>query len=90
MKRVFRIPALDSRPSILVSFATYDVLGHEVKTLVDEARQAGLYEVTWDSSETVCGIYFYLELWAILCNQAHGFDEGTISSQHPTLRPTPC
>jgi hypothetical protein len=37
----------------------YDVLGNEVATLVDEFREAGRYEVTFDASELASGIYLY-------------------------------
>ncbi len=37
----------------------YDVLGNDVAVLVDEFRQAGIYEVTFDASQLSSGIYFY-------------------------------
>jgi hypothetical protein len=37
----------------------YDVLGNEVITLVDEYKEAGIYEVEFDGSELTSGIYFY-------------------------------
>jgi hypothetical protein len=37
----------------------YDVLGNEVVTLVDEFREAGRYEVTFDASQLASGIYLY-------------------------------
>lgn len=37
----------------------YDVLGNEIATLVDEYKQAGIYEVEWNTSDLPSGIYFY-------------------------------
>jgi len=37
----------------------YDILGREVVTLVDEYRNAGNYEITFDASGLNSGIYFY-------------------------------
>ncbi len=37
----------------------FDVLGNEVATLVDEFREAGRYDVTFDASNVASGIYFY-------------------------------
>jgi DNA-binding beta-propeller fold protein YncE len=37
----------------------YDLLGNEVAVLVDEFRQAGSFEVTFDASQLSTGVYFY-------------------------------
>jgi len=37
----------------------YDVLGHEVATLVNEEMQPGNYEVAWDARGMSSGVYFY-------------------------------
>ena len=37
----------------------YDVLGNEVATLVDEFRDAGSYEITYNASKFSSGTYFY-------------------------------
>ncbi len=37
----------------------YDILGNEVATLVDEYREAGRYEITFDGSRLASGLYFY-------------------------------
>ena len=42
-----------------VLLKVYDVLGNEVNTLVNERQSAGNYEVNFDASNLVSGIYFY-------------------------------
>ncbi len=42
-----------------VSLKVYDMLGREVKTLVNEVEKAGGYEVTFDASGLPSGVYFY-------------------------------
>ena len=42
-----------------VSLTVYDVLGHEVITLVNEFKPAGAYEVKFDGSNLSSGIYLY-------------------------------
>ena len=37
----------------------YDVLGKEVKTLVNEIKPAGYYNVSFDGTALGSGIYFY-------------------------------
>jgi len=43
----------------LVSLKLYDVLGNEMKTLVDEQKTSGVYSVELDASQLTSGIYFY-------------------------------
>ncbi|MDP2209014.1 MAG: T9SS type A sorting domain-containing protein [Bacteroidota bacterium] len=42
-----------------VSLRVYDVLGREVAVLVDEYKEAGYYEVSFDASQFTSGVYFY-------------------------------
>ncbi len=42
-----------------VSLKVYDVLGREVKTLVNENKKPGEYKVTFDGSNLPSGVYFY-------------------------------
>jgi len=37
----------------------YDVLGNEVASLVDEYRNAGIYEIDFNASKLSSGVYFY-------------------------------
>jgi hypothetical protein len=43
----------------LVSLRVFDVLGREVKTLVNEVLSAGTHERTWDAQSCSNGVYFY-------------------------------
>lgn len=43
----------------LVTLKVYDVLGREVKNIVNEFKPAGSYIVSFDGSELSSGIYFY-------------------------------
>ncbi|MBT8387194.1 MAG: T9SS type A sorting domain-containing protein [Ignavibacteria bacterium] len=47
------------KENTLVSLKIYDILGNEVKTLVNEQKPAGFYEVQFDASRLSSGIYFY-------------------------------
>ncbi|MDI6803819.1 MAG: T9SS type A sorting domain-containing protein, partial [Bacteroidota bacterium] len=42
-----------------VTLKVYDVLGREVATLVDEFKDGGYYEATWDATNIPSGVYFY-------------------------------
>jgi hypothetical protein len=43
----------------LVTLKVYDILGREVRTLVNEVKNAGTYIVEFDGSELSSGVYFY-------------------------------
>ncbi len=43
----------------LVTMKIYDVLGREVRTLVNEVKQAGNYTVDFNATEFASGVYFY-------------------------------
>jgi hypothetical protein len=45
--------------SKFIKLVVYDLLGREIKTLVNEALQAGLYSVRFDAGDLPSGIYFY-------------------------------
>jgi hypothetical protein len=42
-----------------VRLSVYDMLGREVSVLVNERRDAGVHEVTFDGSSLASGVYFY-------------------------------
>ncbi|PIQ09913.1 MAG: peptidase M1 [Ignavibacteriales bacterium CG18_big_fil_WC_8_21_14_2_50_31_20] len=42
-----------------VQLKVFDILGHEVSTLVNKQQKAGNYEVQFDASNLTSGIYFY-------------------------------
>lgn len=42
-----------------VKLIVYDVLGREIKTLVNEEKSAGFYEVEFNGSDFPSGVYFY-------------------------------
>lgn len=42
-----------------VSLKIYNILGHEIMTLIDEEKSAGEYEVLFDASALASGTYFY-------------------------------
>lgn len=43
----------------MVLIKIYDVLGNEIAELVNEPKSPGTYEVEFDGSKFVSGIYFY-------------------------------
>lgn len=43
----------------LVSIKVYDILGAEVATIVNETREAGVYEVEFNASTLPSGVYIY-------------------------------
>jgi hypothetical protein len=42
-----------------VSLTVYDILGRQVSVLVNERKEAGVYEVKYDGSNLASGVYFY-------------------------------
>lgn len=42
-----------------VTIKIFDALGREIETLVNEEKQAGTYEILWNSENLPSGIYFY-------------------------------
>ncbi len=42
-----------------VSLKVYDVLGREIKTLVNEIKSAGNYSMEFDGSDLSSGVYYY-------------------------------
>ncbi len=55
----FEIPGQARNDNRLVTLKVYDVLGNEVAILVNEQKQAGIYEVEFDGTELPSGIYLY-------------------------------
>lgn len=45
--------------SLFVSLKVYDMNGREIATLIDEEKQAGYYQVIFDTINLSSGIYFY-------------------------------
>ena len=43
----------------VVRLSVYDMLGREVSVLLNERREAGVYEVKFDGSNLASGVYFY-------------------------------
>jgi hypothetical protein len=43
----------------LVSLKVSDILGREVRTLVNEVQYAGIQSVAYDASGLASGVYFY-------------------------------
>jgi serine protease AprX len=42
-----------------INLKVYDILGNEVRTLIDQKQNEGTYSVTFDGSNLSSGIYFY-------------------------------
>jgi len=49
----------DLPKSGFISLKVFDVLGREVKTLVNEEKSAGSYSVDFNASDLSSGVYFY-------------------------------
>ena len=60
----FQIPNPKSQSPVHTTLKVYNILGQEVRTLVDEVKEAGYYTVTWDGkdahgADVASGVYFY-------------------------------
>ena len=42
-----------------VVIKVFDILGNEIKTLANEEKQPGTYELTWNAVNLPSGVYFY-------------------------------
>jgi hypothetical protein len=57
-----------------VTLKMFNLLGQEIATLVNEVKQAGLYEVQWNAATFPSGVYFYrLQARPIVGGQAGDF-----------------
>ena len=45
--------------TVNVSLKVYDILGREVKTLINQEQKPGFYEIPFGNDELASGIYFY-------------------------------
>jgi len=45
--------------AVNVQLHIYDTMGRRLTTLVDDYKQAGIYQVTWDATNMASGTYFY-------------------------------
>ncbi len=48
-----------AKQSVKTSLVVYDILGRKVKTLVNEVKAPGTYEIEFDASQFASGVYFY-------------------------------
>ncbi len=55
----FRIPDMGVRQRTNVKLVVYDLLGREVRVLINEAKAPGIYSVRFDGSALASGVYFY-------------------------------
>ncbi|HET53733.1 MAG TPA: T9SS type A sorting domain-containing protein [Ignavibacteria bacterium] len=50
---------LSSSDIVNTTLIIYDILGREIKTLVNESKIAGTYEITFEASRLASGVYLY-------------------------------
>ena len=55
----YSVPAVVNENFHSLQLAIYDILGREIKTLVNKIQSPGNYEATFDASDLPSGIYYY-------------------------------
>jgi len=45
--------------TVSVSLKIFNMLGQEIASLVNDRKDAGYYQATWNASNVPSGIYFY-------------------------------
>ncbi|MBK8944490.1 MAG: S8 family serine peptidase [Ignavibacteriae bacterium] len=55
----YAIPQNDKYETSNVKILIYDLLGREIKTLVNQKQNPGVYEINFDGSSLSSGVYFY-------------------------------
>jgi hypothetical protein len=59
----------------LIQLKIYDVMGREVRTLVDEELQSGTYSVRFDAGDLPSGVYFYQLRIEALAGRTNNFTD---------------
>jgi len=55
----YTLPNAAGLSSSVTQLKIYDILGREVKTLINQVQNPGSYEISFDASNLTSGIYFY-------------------------------
>ena len=55
----YSVPSVGTGHALSVKLSIYDILGNEVKVLVDKKLNAGTYQVVFDGTGLSSGVYFY-------------------------------
>ncbi|MBN1637411.1 MAG: T9SS type A sorting domain-containing protein [Ignavibacteriales bacterium] len=55
----YTIPKSETGEVNKVTLIVYDIMGREIETLVNENKSSGTYEIEFNASNLVSGIYFY-------------------------------
>jgi hypothetical protein len=55
----YTIPSVETQHAVSVQLKVYDILGNEVKILINKEMEAGYHSVDFNASELPSGVYFY-------------------------------
>ncbi len=55
----FSIPPSKGARGMIIKLVVFDILGREIKTLINEELEPGIYEVDFNGANLPSGIYFY-------------------------------